>query len=277
MPSLRVMSLNIAHGRRGGPHRVFLRRRAAETNLVGIAETIRREAPDLVALQEADGPSLWSGRFDHVEKLARLAGFNHLFRGEHVCFWRGRHRICYGSALLSRHPLAEAASYRFARSLPTPTKGFVAATLKAPGEKKGSGPFCAEHPEGRSGKRVLTPFSPFRVVSVHLDFSRRRVRLRQVRHMAEELAGSAEPLVILGDFNCQWEGREDTLQLLAGRLEVRPYRPGRPELFTFPSRRPRKRLDWILISRALEFRSYAVLPDRVSDHLPVIAEVGWAT
>ena len=26
-------------------------------------------------------------------------------------------------------------------------------------EKKGSGPFCAQHPQGRSGKRVLTPFS----------------------------------------------------------------------------------------------------------------------
>jgi len=24
--------------------------------------------------------------------------------------------------------------------------------------KKGSGPFCAQHPSGRSGKRVLTPF-----------------------------------------------------------------------------------------------------------------------
>jgi len=252
MPSLRVMSLNVAHGRRGGPHRVFLRRRAAEANLAGIAEVIRREAPDLVALQEADGPSSWSGRFDHVEKLAKLAGYDHLFRGEHTCFWRGRRRICYGSALLSRHPLAEATSYRFARSLPTPTKGFVAATLRAPGHGKGL----------------------FRVVSVHLDFSRKRVRLRQVRHMADELAGSAEPLVILGDFNCQWEGREDTLQLLAGLLDVRPYRPGRPELFTFPARRPRKRLDWILISPALDFGNYAVLPDRVSDHLSVIAEVG---
>ena len=27
-------------------------------------------------------------------------------------------------------------------------------------EKKVSGTFCAEHPEGRSGKRFLTPFSP---------------------------------------------------------------------------------------------------------------------
>jgi endonuclease/exonuclease/phosphatase family metal-dependent hydrolase len=245
------MTLNLAHARRGGPQHLFLRRGAAEVNLARIAEAIRREAPDLVALQEADGPSSWSGRFDHVEKLAELAGYGHLFRGEHTCFWRGRRRICYGSALLSRQPLSEAASQRFARSLPTPTKGFVAATLKAAGHGK----------------------PPVRVVSVHLDFSRRRVRLRQVLHLAEALAGSAEPLVVLGDFNCQWEGREDTLQLLAGLLGVRPYRPGRPELLTFPARRPRKRIDWILISRELDFRSYAVLPDRLSDHLPVVAEV----
>ena len=251
MSALRCMTLNVAHARRSGPHHLFVRRERAEANLERIAWAIMREAPDVVALQEADAPSLWSGRFNHVEHLAKVAGFNHLFHGEHVCLWRGRRRICYGSAILSRFPLADVTSHRFARSLPTPTKGFVAATLRIP---------------GRVG-------APLRVVSVHLDFSRKRVRQDQVLHMAGMLAGHAGPLLVLGDFNCQWEGREDTLQLLAGQLGVRPYRPASGELFTFPSRRPRKRLDWILASRDLDFRSYQVLPDRLSDHLPVVAEV----
>ena len=35
-----------------------------------------------------------------------------------------------------------------------------------------------------------------------------------------------------------------------------------------------RRLDWILISTDLDFISYAVWPDVVSDHLGVVAEIG---
>ncbi|HOX04985.1 MAG TPA: endonuclease/exonuclease/phosphatase family protein [Planctomycetota bacterium] len=251
MPTLRCMTLNMAHARRGGPHRLIVRRERAEANLERMAWSIMREAPDVVALQEADAPSLWSGRFDHVEHLAKVAGYDHVFHGEHVCLWRGRRRICYGSAILSRFPLGDTASHRFARSLPTPTKGFVAATVKVP---------------GRTGH-------PLRVASVHLDFARKRVRQSQVLHMATLLAGHAGPMLLLGDFNCQWAGREDTLQLLAGRLGVRPFRPAAESLLTFPSRQPRWRLDWILASADLDFRRYEVLPERLSDHLPVLAEL----
>lgn len=248
---MRVLTFNIAHGRRNSPHQALLRRRAFERNLAEIAALLRREAPEVVALQEAEGASLWSGRFDHVERLAELAGYRYRLRGEHVCFWRNRRRICYGCALMSRIPLAEAVSRRFRRSLPTPTKGFVAAALR--------------HPEQRAGG--------VRVASVHLDFARKRVRAGQIEALARELAGPAGPLIVMGDFNCQWEGREETLKRLAARLGLRPYKPKIMELATFPSRRPRKRLDWILASPELEFVAYRVLPDRLSDHLAVVAEV----
>jgi deoxyadenosine/deoxycytidine kinase len=40
-------------------------------------------------------------------------------------------------------------------------------------EKKGTGSFCAKHPEGRSGKRRLSPFlSPARLISEQPDWSR---------------------------------------------------------------------------------------------------------
>jgi endonuclease/exonuclease/phosphatase family metal-dependent hydrolase len=35
-----------------------------------------------------------------------------------------------------------------------------------------------------------------------------------------------------------------------------------------------KRIDWILISADLEFISYKVLPEAVSDHHGVVAEIG---
>ena len=36
-----------------------------------------------------------------------------------------------------------------------------------------------------------------------------------------------------------------------------------------------RRFDWILISNELEFISYRVLPDIISDHFAVVAEVKW--
>jgi endonuclease/exonuclease/phosphatase family metal-dependent hydrolase len=42
---------------------------------------------------------------------------------------------------------------------------------------------------------------------------------------------------------------------------------------TFPANRPRRRLDWILISRELDFRGYGTLPIHLSDHLLVMADL----
>ena len=57
---------------------------------------------------------------------------------------------------------------------------------------------------------------------------------------------------------------------LARRSGLQSYQPEAVDLGTYSS----KRLDWILISVDLEFIRYAVLPDVVSDHLGVVAEIG---
>jgi endonuclease/exonuclease/phosphatase family metal-dependent hydrolase len=53
---------------------------------------------------------------------------------------------------------------------------------------------------------------------------------------------------------------------------LRAYRPAAQELGTYKGT---KRLDWILISQELSFVDYTVLPDVVSDHLAVLATIGW--
>lgn len=40
-------------------------------------KVITRENPHVVALQEADGPSFWSGKFNHVDYLARTGGYSY--------------------------------------------------------------------------------------------------------------------------------------------------------------------------------------------------------
>jgi endonuclease/exonuclease/phosphatase family metal-dependent hydrolase len=76
---------------------------------------------------------------------------------------------------------------------------------------------------------------------------------------------------VLGDFNCEWSERRRSLDLLRRELRLRP--AGFSGHATFPSWRPMVRLDWILISDELEFTSYETLPDRLSDHLGVVAEI----
>ncbi|WP_419616290.1 hypothetical protein, partial [Thiolapillus sp.] len=59
-------------------------------NLQDIAVVLKREDADIVALQEADGASLWSGGFDHVAMLAKEAGYLNYVRTSHAVQLRRR-------------------------------------------------------------------------------------------------------------------------------------------------------------------------------------------
>jgi len=247
-PGLRVLTLNVAHARRQAQHQALLKEPTLRRNLEAIAAVLGRERSDVVALQEADGPSAWSGGFDHVETLARLAGFDHTFRGEHNPFSLGRLDLSSGTALLSKLPLEAPRSHAFQQNW-RDTKGFVAATVT---------------PDALGGTAVD-------VVSIHLDFLAERVRRRQIEQLVDRFAGSGRPLAVLGDFNCELGERRRSFDLLAHELRLRPVeRGGSP---TFPAWRPLVRLDWILVSPELEFVRYRTLEDRLSDHLGVVAEL----
>ena len=82
--SLKVMTLNVAHGRGDGPNQVLQKGKTIRANLDEIAAVLRRVGPDMAAIQEADGPSVWSGKVDQVSYLAEKAGFAYSVHGEHV-------------------------------------------------------------------------------------------------------------------------------------------------------------------------------------------------
>jgi endonuclease/exonuclease/phosphatase family metal-dependent hydrolase len=242
---MKVMTLNLAHGRGQKWHQWLLDREAIEANLTSIAAVLCRESPDVVALQEADGPSFWSGGFDHIAHLAEAAGYPHLVRGEHV----QRRRLVYGTSLLSRIPIHEALSVTFPRSLPTTTKGFVVGRVVMP---------------DRSGMKID-------VASVHLDFLRPAIRRRQIAQIVASLRHRHTPQIILGDFNCSWRSRDRCLHRLADELDLTTYDPSSRHLWTFS--RLHRRLDWIFVSSEIRFLSYRVLPDRLSDHRAVVADL----
>ena len=54
--SVTILSLNLAHGRRDRAHQLFLTATEIRNNLDKIIALLKREQPDLVALQEADAP-----------------------------------------------------------------------------------------------------------------------------------------------------------------------------------------------------------------------------
>jgi endonuclease/exonuclease/phosphatase family metal-dependent hydrolase len=241
--TLRVLTLNVGHGRGSASHQALLGRARIRDNLDGIAAVLRRESADLVALQEADAPSWWSGSFDHVEYLAGRAEYAHVFHGRH----RDIAQIRSGTALLSRLPLKDAHSQGMWSGALRPVKGFVVAAVEVDGV-------------------------PVDVVSVHVDFASRGRRRIQLGHMATELRRRRRPVLILGDLNCSWR-REPTLRELATRLDLITFRPEADGMGTFPQPRPRRRIDWILASRGVEFRRYEVLDTPLSDHRAVVADL----
>lgn len=241
---LRVVTLNLAHGRSTGFHQALKRTSTIRRNLDAVAELLRRERPDVVAFQEADGPSFWSGGFDHVEFIAESSGFGWRVRGRHMV----APRIEYGTALAARLPLSDPLSVTFVPSPPTFNKGFVLSTVTHP----------------------TAPDCPIDVVSVHLDFARAAIRRRQIETLIDELRGRDRLRIVVGDFNTSWDAREQGLRRLADALGLRAHDPEAP-LVTFPFHK--RRLDWIFASRGLDIVEHRVLPDVVSDHRGVLAGV----
>jgi endonuclease/exonuclease/phosphatase family metal-dependent hydrolase len=248
--TLDLVTLNVAHGRGKALNQILVGEARHRQNLDDVAVLFNQIDAHVIALQEADAPSLWSGGFDHVEYLSTLSGYSSYVHGYHA-----DNRIySFGAALLSPFLLTETASHAFASSPPTTTKGFVRATVL--------------WQSGTAPARLVT------LVSVHLDFSRRKVRDAQIDEMTKQLSGVDTPIIIMGDFNAEWTASDSPVREVAQEFGLLAYTPTDEGQETY---KDKKRLDWILISEDLQFVDYAVLPDVVSDHLAVIAKIAWKT
>jgi endonuclease/exonuclease/phosphatase family metal-dependent hydrolase len=244
---LRVVTLNLAHGRGLSSHQSLLRRTTIADNLARVAAVLTREQPAVVGLQEADGPSLWSGHFDHIRAIAEAAGLSASFRGRHM-HGLGPLRLDYGTALLSRTPLTSPQSQTFRKAV-WDTKGFVMATLR---------------PAALVGEAVVA-------VSVHLDFASIEVRARQVADLVAALSPVRRPLLLMGDFNCE-QSESSCVPALTAALGLSVAAP-RASDATFPCAEPKRRIDWILVSPDFAVQAQRVLDDPLSDHCAVVADL----
>ena len=246
---LRVVTLNIAHGRKDAVNQMLLSAEAIRANLRVLAGLLDRAQADAIALQEADAPSAWSGDFDHVEYLLQHSSYRCSVHGIHA----SNRLYEFGTALISPHAFYGSFVHSFKPSRPTTNKGFVLGAL-------------AWNPGGALPEPLLV-----KIASVHLDFSRRSVRRAQVDDMVRVLGALEGPLVLMGDFNTDWNAADSSLKMLAHQLNLDVFQPDATGLATYGDEDTR--LDWILISRDLEFSRHRVFPDIVSDHLAVVAEL----
>lgn len=246
---LKVFNLNIAHGRKEALNQMLVSEESIRRNLHEIGRLLKRSSADIVALQEADGPSRWSGGFDHVAELAQQGDYAWYCRAGQARSWMFE----FGTALLSKNEMTEVISHSFSPTPPTLTKGFILGQI-------------SWYPNQESAKPV-----PVDIVSIHLDFSRHKVRQQQLIDLLQVLAARKNPVIVLGDLNSDWFDEESIVRQLVQQADLQAYRPAANDLGTY--RKNDRRLDWILISKELTFKNYSVLPDSVSDHYAIMAEI----
>ena len=231
---LTLLSINMAHGRGDGRNQILQSNKVIKTYVKKIADIIKKENADVVALQEADAPSWWSGDFSHVNYVAEHSAMSFALQGKHV----NGLGLQYGASLVTKLNVTEAISQTFERSIPTFSKGFVMATCQW---------------------NDLT----FDVVSLHLDFSRESVRVKQLELLAQKIKENHRPLIVMGDFNTDMS--KELLPNFMKKLHLHTWKPNDKSIITFPSFGG-ARLDWVLVSSEFEILTQEVLDDVVSDH-----------
>lgn len=241
--TLKIMTLNIAHGRNDSPHQIFQSKEHIQKQLSAIADLVRKHQSTIVTLQETDNPTFWSNYIDQTASIAQDTALDWHVHSDHVD-GLGVH---YGTSIISRFKLTDAVSHTFTPSPPTFAKGFTLTSA------------------------VLNNEQIIDIVSLQLDFSKKSIRHRQISEMITVLKSRNNPLIVTGDFNNDWHAKNSIVQKCASVLQLKAFNPHSKIILTFPTLG--KRLDWILISQGLSFESYETLTDVVSDHYAVIASI----
>ena len=58
--------------------------------------------------------------------------------------------------------------------------------------------------------------------------------LNQVKDMIKKLLPRKNPLIMMGDFNCEWTKKGSALYTLAQKLDLKGYQPNIKNMHTFP-------------------------------------------
>jgi len=232
--TFRVMTFNIHHGE-GGDGKVDLAR---------IAALVEREHVDLVALQEVDKGVQRTARRDLPAELATLTGMTCVFSNNF--HYQGGE---YGNAVLTRFPVLSATNLHYQMLQTNEQRGLLQLCLNVQGQK-------------------------LVFMNTHIDFRRddteRLLNVREIQSVMARYAGI--PTVLCGDFNDTPQSRMH--QRLSETFDDSWERAGQGPGWTYPADQPRRRIDYVWLSRAapLEVVGARVLESDASDHRPLVVE-----
>ncbi|KAF1720524.1 endonuclease/exonuclease/phosphatase family protein [Pseudoxanthomonas wuyuanensis] len=239
---LRLLSANIQAGSSTRRYSDYVTRSWSHAlpagNKRGSLDTIAAMAGehDIVGLQEADPGSLRSGFTNQTHYLAERAGFDYWSHQPN----RNVARVA-GSAngLLSRLEPVEVSDHAL------------------PGRISGRGVLMARFGDGREGLTVA-------VAHLSLGANSRRAQLAFIA----ELLSDHPNAVLMGDFNCLPDRPE--METLYKHTRLLPPQFCVP---TFPSWRPQRAIDHILVSADLATHDARALPAANSDHLALAMNI----
>jgi endonuclease/exonuclease/phosphatase family metal-dependent hydrolase len=203
-----------------------------------ITRFIKSVDPDVVGLIEVDTGSIRSRNVNQAERIAAELGMNTSYETK------------YGSNSLNK-------------MLPIVRKqgnAFMAAP-RVHGERF--------HYFDTGIKRLIIELEmdEFAIFLVHLSLKYRHRHL-QLRHLFDLIQSTEKPVIVAGDFNTFWGENEIYLfkkaaGLVSANAECLP---------TYPSRAPRKELDFILHQDGIRVTRFEIPDVRFSDHLPLVCD-----
>lgn len=203
-----------------------------------IAKFIKTVDPDVVGLIEVDTGSIRSRNINQAEKLAGDLGMNTSYETK------------YGQKSFNQLlPIVRMQG-----------NAFMAAP-RMHGE--------TFHYFDTGIKRLIIELEmkDYAIFLVHLSLKYRHRHL-QLRRLYDIIQETEKPVVVAGDFNTFWGENEIYLFMKAAGLRSANV----DSLPTYPSRAPRKELDFILYQDGIKVTSFDIPNIRLSDHMPLVCD-----
>ena len=214
-------------------------------SLEQLAEYIKKENPDVVALQEVDvktnRPAVphQNGK-DFITELGYHTGMLTAY-AKTIDFSGGY----YGIGILSKYPFIK-------------TEKIMLPMIEGAKEQRAALITDIELPEGKC----------FTFISTHLDHSTSEVRQAQVKAINKALKKKRHPMIIAGDFN----GRPDSPEIKEG---MKKWKQACNPDYTIPADNPSAKIDYIFYKPSDRWKTVSSSTPSIdlSDHLPVKVEI----
>jgi len=231
----RVMTYNIHHG--AGLD--------GKVDLLRIAQLIKEQGADVVALQEVDKGTQRTARRDFPEELAALTGMTCVFSNNYA-FEGGE----YGNAVLTKFPVKHWTNLHYKMLREGEQRGILQLVLDV------------------RGREVV-------FMNTHIDYrpddAERWLNVGEIEGLKKKYGD--RPIIMCGDFNASPDSR--VCRRIAESFDDTWALIGQGDGFTIPVRNPRNRIDYIWISKgkSLVPKKIWVPRSEASDHLPVVADL----